>query len=67
MASAIALTSVHQGGATQCDVAVHPSVATRNGEYFADGNVATSSALGRDPALAERPYTVTETLLQSLR
>jgi len=66
VASAIALKRVHQGAATQCYVAVHPSVATRNGEYFADCNAATSSALGRDPTLAERLYTLTETLLQQL-
>jgi NAD(P)-dependent dehydrogenase (short-subunit alcohol dehydrogenase family) len=66
VASAIALKSVHQGAATQCYVAVHPNVAARNGEYFADCDVATSSALGRDPALAERLYTLTEALLQQL-
>ena len=47
-------------------MAAHPNVAARNGEYFADCNVATSSALGRDPALAERLYTLTEALLQQL-
>ncbi|MBX3269662.1 MAG: SDR family oxidoreductase [Sandaracinaceae bacterium] len=48
------MKDVHEGAATQCYVAAHPSLDGVTGEYFADVNVARSSSLGRDEALAER-------------
>lgn len=66
LASAVAMKSVPQGAATQCYVAVHPSVEGVNGEYFADCNVASSSEHGRDEALAERLWQVTEEIVAGL-
>lgn len=60
------LKSAAQGAATQTYVAVHPGAASTSGEYFADCNVAPSSALGRDAALAERLWQKTEEILARL-
>lgn len=54
------LKNVAQGAATQCYAATHPAVAGVSGEYFADCNVARSSALSRDAALAERLWKESE-------
>lgn len=54
------LKSAAQGAATECYVATHPGVAGVSGEYFADCNVARSSQLSRDPALAERLWRESE-------
>lgn len=62
----LVLKSIPEGAATQTFVAVHPSVASTTGEYFADVNVAESSALGRDAALAERLYDVSEQIAAQL-
>lgn len=64
--SAIALKSIPQGAATQCYVAVHPSVANVSGEYFADCNIAKSSRHGRDDSLAELLYQRTEEIVRDL-
>ncbi len=66
IASAVAMKDVHQGAATQCYVAVHPSVEGVSGEYFSDCNVAKSSRHGRDDAMGERLWTVTEEIVASL-
>jgi NAD(P)-dependent dehydrogenase (short-subunit alcohol dehydrogenase family) len=58
--------TIPQGAATQCFLATHPSVAAISGEYFADCNVATSSAAGRDMALAERLWQETERIVAAL-
>jgi WW domain-containing oxidoreductase len=58
----IGMKSVGQGAATQCLVAVHPRAAGISGEYWADCNVAPTSALGRDDALAERLWRETEAI-----
>jgi NAD(P)-dependent dehydrogenase (short-subunit alcohol dehydrogenase family) len=65
-AESLALKSVAQGAATQCYVATHPTVSQITGEYFADCNVARSSRLGRDDALAERLWTVSEDIVARL-
>ena len=65
-ASAVFLKSIPEGAATQCYVATHPSLAAVTGEYFADCNVATSSRHGRDDAMAERLWTVTEEIVRGL-
>lgn len=66
IASMIAMKSVHQGAATQCYVAVHPSLANVSGEYFEDCNVARSSRAGRDEALAEKLWARTEEIVAAL-
>lgn len=66
VANAIALKNVHQGAATQCYVATHPSLDRVSGEYFADCNVAGSSRHARDEALGERLWTVTEEIVSKL-
>lgn len=66
LASALALKSIPQGAATQCYVATHPSLREVSGEYFADCNVATPSRYGRDDAMAERLWTVTEEIVAGL-
>lgn len=64
IASAIAMKSVGQGAATQCYVAVHPDAASVNGEYFADCNVAPTTAHGRDDALGEKLWVRTQEILE---
>ena len=66
MAKALWLKSIPQGAATQCFVAAHPSVAETSGEYFADSNIKSSSAHGRDMDLAERLWARTEEILATL-
>ena len=66
IASAIAMKNVHQGAATQCYVATHPSLAKVSGEYFADCNLAPSSKHARDDAMAERLWKVTEEIVGAL-
>lgn len=65
-AAPLALKSVAEGAATQCYVATHPALAGVSGEYFADCNVARSSALSRDAALARRLWDESERIAASL-
>lgn len=60
------LKSIPQGAATEVFVAVHPSVATVSGEYFADCNIARSRAEGRDDALARKLWEVSEQIVAKL-
>lgn len=60
------LKTVGQGAATQTYVAVHPDAATKNGEYFADCNVAKPRADARDRALAEKLYRESERIVAEL-
>jgi NAD(P)-dependent dehydrogenase (short-subunit alcohol dehydrogenase family) len=62
----LALKSVPQGAATQCYVATHPSLAGTTGQYFADCNLAESSASGSDMALAAALWSKTEELVAGL-
>jgi NAD(P)-dependent dehydrogenase (short-subunit alcohol dehydrogenase family) len=64
--SPLALKSIPEGAATQCYVATRPELAAVSGEYFADCNVAKSSRNGRDDAMAERLWTVSEQIVASL-
>jgi WW domain-containing oxidoreductase len=66
LASAIALKTIAEGAATQCYVAAHPRLEGVSGEYFSDCNVARSSAHGRDDAMAERLWDVTEKIADDL-
>lgn len=60
------MKTIPQGAATQTWAAVSPGAATLTGEYLADCNVARSSALGRDSALAEKVWKQTEALVARL-
>lgn len=64
--SVLTMKDVHQGAATQCFVAAHPSLAGVSGEYFVDSNVARSSAHGRDAAMAVRLWSVSEEIVAGL-
>jgi WW domain-containing oxidoreductase len=66
VATAIAMKTIPEGSATQCFVAVHPSLEGVSGEYFADCNVASASRYARDEALAERLWEVTERIVAEL-
>jgi NAD(P)-dependent dehydrogenase (short-subunit alcohol dehydrogenase family) len=57
------LKTVAQGAATQVYVAVHPDVADKTGLYFDSCKVKDASEAGRDDALAERLWTVSEELV----
>ncbi|MEZ4400880.1 MAG: SDR family NAD(P)-dependent oxidoreductase [Kofleriaceae bacterium] len=59
--------TIPQGAATSCYVACHPGAADSSGAYFADCNVARASAHGRDRALAERLWHVTEEIVARVR
>ena len=62
----LGLKTVPQGAATQCYVATHPTLAGVSGEFFSDSNVAKSSRHGRDMALAEKLWGVTEDIVAKL-
>jgi NAD(P)-dependent dehydrogenase (short-subunit alcohol dehydrogenase family) len=66
IAAPIALKSVPEGAATQCYVATRPELAGVSGEYFADCNIAQSSELSRDSALAARLWEESERIVQKL-
>ncbi len=66
IAAVVALKSVPQGAATQCYVATHPTLAKVSGEYFADCNVSKSSSHGRDDAMGDRLWKVTEEIVAGL-
>jgi WW domain-containing oxidoreductase len=66
VAAAIAMKSIPQGAATQCYLAAHPSAAKLNGEYLSDVNVAKSTRNGRDLALADRLWSLTEDIVAGL-
>lgn len=60
------LKDAHQGAATQCFVAVNPGAQGVTGEYWADCNVARSSAHGTDMAMAAALWRKTEEIVASL-
>ncbi len=62
----LVLKSIPEGAATQTWAATHPSLAKVNGEYMADCNVAKSSKLGTDMALAKRLWEVSEEIVAKL-
>lgn len=66
MVDPIFLKNIAEGAATQCFVAVHPSCAGVNGEYFADSNQATSSKIGQNAELAKRLWERSEEIAGSL-
>ncbi|MCO5568274.1 hypothetical protein L7F22_021971 [Adiantum nelumboides] len=48
------LKSIPQGAATQCFVALHPSLDKVSGKYFSDCKESITTGFAKDPALAER-------------
>ena len=60
VAGPVLLKSVGEGAATQCYVAVHPSVDGVAGKYFSDCNVGKSSSRGRDEEMAAKLWEVSE-------
>jgi len=59
----LAFKSIPEGAATQCYLAVHPSVAGVSGKYFSDCNEKESTPQGRDLAQAKRLWDVTEEIV----
>jgi len=59
----LVLKTVRQGAATQCYLATHPAVAGVSGKYFVDCHEAVPSRQGRDDALAERLWSVSEEIV----
>jgi NAD(P)-dependent dehydrogenase (short-subunit alcohol dehydrogenase family) len=66
IAEPLALKTVGEGAATQTYVATHPKLAGTSGEYFADCNIAKSSRLSRDPALAKRLWEESERIVREV-
>ncbi|MEJ0095986.1 MAG: hypothetical protein WDN46_22020 [Methylocella sp.] len=64
--SPLLLKTIPQGTATQCYVATHPSLDAVSGEYFADCNIAKSSPISHDPALAARLWDESERIVAKL-
>jgi NAD(P)-dependent dehydrogenase (short-subunit alcohol dehydrogenase family) len=60
IAAPFVLKSVGEGAATQCYLAVHPSVEGVAGKYFADSNVGKSSRHGRNEEMAAKLWDVSE-------
>jgi WW domain-containing oxidoreductase len=59
----LVLKSVGEGAATQCYLAVHPSVEGVAGKYFSDSNVGRSSRHGRDEEMAAKLWDVSEQIV----
>jgi NAD(P)-dependent dehydrogenase (short-subunit alcohol dehydrogenase family) len=66
IAAPLALKNEAEGAATQCYVATRPELAGVSGQYFADCNVAQSSALSNDRALAARLWEESEQIVEKL-
>jgi NAD(P)-dependent dehydrogenase (short-subunit alcohol dehydrogenase family) len=65
-AEPFALKSEAEGAATQCYVAIRPELEGVSGEYFADCNVAQSSPISHDTALATRLWEESERIAQKV-
>ncbi len=66
LAAPLVLKDIPEGAATQTWALVNTAAGTLTGEYLADCNVAASSALGRDTALAAKLWTETERIVAGL-
>jgi WW domain-containing oxidoreductase len=62
----LVLKSEGEGAATQCYVATRPELDSVTGEYFADCNIAKSSPISYDAALATRLWEESERIAQKL-
>jgi WW domain-containing oxidoreductase len=63
IAAPLVLKSIGEGAATQCYLAVHPSVEGVAGKYFSDCNVGKSSSRGRDAEMAGKLWEVSEKIV----
>jgi len=59
----LVLKSIPEGAATQTYLAVHPDVGGVSGKYFADCNPSRTSSHGRDEAMAEKLWEVSERIV----
>ena len=62
----IGMKNVEQGAATQCYCAAHPDAVQHSGNYFADSNVAKKSDHGKNDALGEQLWQVSEDIAAQL-
>jgi WW domain-containing oxidoreductase len=62
----LVLKTTEQGASTQVFAAVHPSVASVSGEYFADCNVQTPRTDAENPDLAKRLWEKSEEIVAKL-
>lgn len=62
----LVLKDVPQGAATEVFVATHPSLASVNGKYFADCNVAASRPDADDALMAKKLWEVSEKIVTEL-
>ena len=62
-AAPLVLKSTAEGAATQCYAATHPSMEGVSGTYLADCNEARAGRHGRDPAMAEKLWEVSERIV----
>ncbi len=60
------LKTIPQGAATECYVATNPKIAGVTGEYFADSNIARSTRISSDTALARRLWEESERIVANL-
>lgn len=63
IASPLVLKSIPEGAATQCYAATHPAMAGVSGKYLADCNISRPGRHGRDPAMAEKLWDVSERIV----
>jgi len=63
IAGPLVLKSIPEGAATQCYLAVHPSVEGVAGKYFSDSNVGRSSRHGRDEKMAAKLWDASEQIV----
>ena len=66
IAAPLVLKSAGEGAATQCYLAVHPSVEGVSGKYFADCNVGKSSSRARDEEMAAKLWEVSESIVSDV-
>jgi len=63
IAAPLVLKSIAEGAATQCYAATHPDMSGVSGKYLADCNEARPSRHGRDAAMAEKLWDVSERIV----
>ncbi|MDH3200488.1 MAG: SDR family oxidoreductase [Myxococcales bacterium] len=61
--AALVLKSIPEGAATQCYAATHPGMQGVSGKYLADCNESRPGRHGRDPAMAEKLWEVSERIV----
>ena len=66
VAAPLVLKTIPQGAATEVWAAVSPGAGALNGAYLADSNVAKSSRLGEDAALAGKLWAKSEEIVAAL-